>query len=414
MFNSLSFLNSIQDISTPASRKDLESSIEKVQKAEDFLKNKYPDKQIPEDHLNAYYLSVILSRVKHELRTWDLEMNEKEKLEQEYVEEVEKMFIVENVKDELKEAKEEDRPKPYENNIVAIICPIPDWTKKIEDDLEAKYDKQALLLEKDDVVKIRKTFNKNEDEFAESFVNYFLSKIDKKLKEYVNDETLRIEKILGNIRDILRLEIAMTFKEKEKINEELQISFKNMSQTGHVFESDLTKLEEWRILQKLSGFKDLYEREQDNYIMKLGDRLQEDLKMKLKEYSDSATLNIHFSGITMEPLGQLRYYRDSKSDQTEGDYISVYESRKEAYDEDNPTTAYSFTKGTSRNRNSHRLRQRTLKFSVKFNISTIALKNALNLSSQIRVSNGKSTREKTHYKMSFLEKAKFKADKLFS
>lgn len=293
-------------------------------------------------------------------------------------------------KDNLKEPEEnrvfvEEKKEARAMNIVAIILPKPDWTKSVKSNLESTCTMQVGFLEKNNVIEIRKNLNKNEDEFVESFVNYYLLNIDQYMKEYVKEETGRIESVMKNVRDIVGLDIELKKDEKSDISKKLEIMGSEKPFSCYLYESDLVKLQEWCILGQINkGFKEVCQREQDLYMMRLGTRIKDKISTELKNYSGQSAIVMNFSELIMEPLGLIRDYRqDFKA--SEGDYVRI--QRKEAYDEE-MTSDYTHDKyeGFGSARTKLNIRQRTIKFSVDLKVSTIALKNAMEIVSQVRIS----------------------------
>ena len=397
-------------------RKTLEQWVTVLQDAKRF-KMSFFDKEELRYPYGNFFLDEQMKQLERKLTLIDKRMEAKENEEHDEPPEPTKPLVSDTLennetKELLQKLREEEENK---NNIVSIILPKPDWTNNIESGLESKYGEQLELLENDNVIKIRKEFNKNEDEFIESFVNYYLSKIDKYLKDYFKNETERIDKVMKDVRNIVRLEIGMKKEEKDDILKKLEIMSVDTPFSCYLYESDLLKLEEWCILEKMQlSFPDLCTREKDNYIMKLGSRIKEEIIVKLRGYAGQSAITLNFSELEVEPFGKLRDYRSDDKKPSEGDY-TITTARREAYDEDTYSD-YTYSKCRKNGRGNNYLRQRTLKYSMNMNVSTIALQNALRIVSQVRVSNSRDGDQrkykKTPKRMSLLEKTKSRFEKM--
>lgn len=281
-----------------------------------------------------------------------------------------------------------EMPAAESGGVVAVILPKPTWSVELVESFEESCRKLTGDI---DVIKVRKSLNKDEDAFIQAFVNHCLGKIDKFIQGFLVVESKRIEDLMKDLRDVMTLQLRIYKKEKAALEKNLVLGATGITFDFYVYESDLRDLKEMNMLKNLgkssSAIKDISVREIHGYIMRIAQRAQMELESGLKEYIAQCKIPMSLKMKKLEPLGELREYRrtfflSSIPDASEGDWEKKGRT-KEAYNED-LSKSYSFkqlrynSKGdlcswgevpTSRSE----LRQSTAKISVDLNIASTLL-----------------------------------------
>lgn len=289
-----------------------------------------------------------------------------------------------------------DTPAPQstaavtQQNVVAIRMPIPDWTQAAVNDVKAKLKSQVGVLADIDTIKIRKSLNKNEDDFVQAVINHCLSVVDRKLQTYINDHQKNIISLLNNIKDMVSLEVVLSKFQKEKILEELNLCGKIFEIAFHIHESDLENLDEWKKFTSMSKtcsstVTEVVDDQKDRYILRIAKRIHMELQTALDTYSSQSQVTLHPVLLPMECLGSLRGYRKHVlgvfiPNGSEGDYQRIG-SRKEAYNEDTPNDYHFKLK-----KNYTILRQRTVKFQLNLHMDTFVLPESAELMKHVKCS----------------------------
>lgn len=279
---------------------------------------------------------------------------------------------------------------PPQNSVVAIVLPKPTWSV----DLLESFESACKNLTGDvDVIKIRKSLNKDEDAFIQAFVNHCLSKVDADIKDDLECESKRIKVLMKDLQDMNALQLRIYKKEKVALEQNLVLGDSVFTFDFYVYESDLEGLKEMTMLKNLinssSSIKDISTREIQEYVMRIAKRAQLELETGLKEYLSQCKIPIALTMKKLEPLGGLREYRRKYPfvpipDASEGDWERWNNSRtKEAYNED-VAKAYSYKQmkwngsgsllafGETPVRKSN-LRQSTVKLSVELDVEQTLL-----------------------------------------
>lgn len=286
--------------------------------------------------------------------------------------------------------------KATSENVVAVRMPLPNWTVNVVNELRDAYSHHVKLLADIDTIKIRKTLNKNEDDFVQAVITHYLATIDERMKTRLEQQTEIINKLLKNLRHIVSLDMVLSKSEKEKMSKEFNIEKYRWSKGFYVFESDLKSLDEWRMLtsignagsSKASSFYEIAKSRQDDYVVRISKRIYEEFKTALDAYVDGSQVNLETKVEPVEFLGALKHFRRKQigflgfePQGSEGDYWRNG-VQSQAYNEDS-VRDYAF-KSRFSGRLPLELRQRTAKISVEINMLPFHFQEATDLLKQIR------------------------------
>jgi len=272
---------------------------------------------------------------------------------------------------------------------VAVVLPKPEWAQKVMEQLDGHVEEHISLLGKIDSIKVRKSLNKDEDNFIQAVVNHCLSKIDRKLQSHLTEQTESTKTILAQLREMVSLGMSLSESEKEAINGDLVIESAIYEFPFYVFESDLAGLEELKKLSKISSagaksISDIATKKKGEYIIRIAARVTEEFNHALDTYLSQSKLVMKKTNGPTEYLGQLAKFREKKgffksSKASEGDYWFYNDGRsKEAYNEDIAAQQYTYNKNDSSG-----LRQATIKFSVVIHVQPFKHPNIESLISAI-------------------------------
>ena len=291
-----------------------------------------------------------------------------------------------------------DPLRETDNNVIAIRMPAPDWTTGLVDTLKNKYSQHVRLLTDIDTIKVRKSLNKNEDDFVQSVVTYYLSAVDAQLKSYLDARTDQIQKLLKNLRHIVSLDMALSKDEKAKMAKDFNIEEFQWEKSFYVYESCLKSLNEWRMLSSIgaatsTSFVDIAETRKDDYIVRITDRVYDEFKVALATYIQNSQVMLKTEVEPPEYLGSLRKLRRKSfgiisylPDGSEGDFWKRG-VQNQAYNED---SVNDYTYKEKENGQKTIVRQRTVKFSVNLQLRPFAFDEAVKLIDQVKtISNGK-------------------------
>jgi hypothetical protein len=87
---------------------------------------------------------------------------------------------------------------------------------------------KLLQFDNFDTVKIRKGFNKDEDEFLSAFLNHCMGDINGILSSFMEEENKRIKKKLEHVSDLVKINISIDKRIKEKLQDQLSLCDKTI------------------------------------------------------------------------------------------------------------------------------------------------------------------------------------------
>ena len=228
-----------------------------------------------------------------------------------------------------------------DSGIIAVRFPDQEWMQTLIKKDEDKKQETEEWLARLDTVRIRKSLNKDEDNFVLAAVNVFMKKIDEKLKNHVEVEMTRIHSIENAVKEIISLELSMTKQKKRSLEEKVTLEGPAIDYAFYIYASDLKDLEEWKRLDSSvpGDMLTLFNQYRDDYILRIANRVAQELQTAIRVYAPLSQLQLKWKHNELEPLGELRYYRRKGKNVfgqlqkgTEGDYRK--DSRHEAYNED--------------------------------------------------------------------------------
>lgn len=241
------------------------------------------------------------------------------------------------------EEKKQTPPHPPvpDTGVLTVVLPTPKWSRELVESFEDACRKLTGNID------VRKSLNKDEDAFIQAYINHCLSKVDKYIKQFLVEESKRIEALMKELRDLISLQLRVYKKEKAAFEEKLILGSGNVTFDFYVYESDLGNLKEMLMLRNLakssSSIKDISTREIQEFIIRISKRAQLELETGMKDYLSQCKVPITLKMKKLEPLGELREYRRNfflAPRASEGDW-EMKGRTKEAYNED-VAKSYSF------------------------------------------------------------------------
>jgi len=286
---------------------------------------------------------------------------------------------------------EDTPPTQSSSSTVAIRMPTPDWTQNAVNEVKAQLKTQGNILGNIDTIRIRKSLNRNEDDFVQAVINHCLSTVDRKLHNYIETHQKKISTLLTSIKDIVSLEVNLSKLQKDKMMAELCLAEKPFELDFYIYETDLQALDEWKkfgamLKSKSDIISDVVTEQSDLYMLRISKRVHSELESALQTYAVKSQVKLSFKVHSPEYLGAMREYRPKAlgmflPNGTEGDYM-VSGGRKEAYNED-VTNVYRFKKDKKVHTS---LRQRTTKLKVHFQMEAFELPEAKEVMQHVKCS----------------------------